>query len=205
MLIILYKMHLAMYIIITYVLIIYIRFVSPCKITTICIIMECFWCLLPLLLQLTTANIYYIQPTNYNLSTQNTLQGYINDTRNSVHNYNYCSNNELILLPGKHFLQTDFIIQNACNFAMHGNNSKIYCGKPFLGISLINVTNVVLSNVDIINCGKSYILRSDSKVAANGTAAVHFNKCTYTYECICNFYNSPVRSKWNNCNKHRCL
>ena len=142
--------------------------------------MEWFLCLLPLLFQLTTGSIYYIRPTNYNFSAvyQNTLQGYINDTRNpyGVHYYLY-SNSELILLPGKHFLQTDFIIQNAHNFAMHGNNSKIYCEKPFLGIAFINVRNVVLNNVEIINCGKSYILRSDSKVAANGTAAVHFNKC----------------------------
>ena len=178
-------MHLATYVhtyvIIMYVFIIYIRFVSPCRIITIRIIMECFWCLLPLLLQLTTANVYiYIQPTKYNLSTQNTLQGYINDTRSSygVRYYNYYSNSELVLLPGKHFLQTDFIIQNAHDFAIHGNNSKIYCEKAYLGITFINVTNVVLNNVEIINCGKSYILRSDSKVAANDTSAVYFNKCT---------------------------
>ena len=142
--------------------------------------MEWFWCLLPLLLQSTTAKVYHIQPTNYNLSTQNTLQNYINNSRNShrVHYYNYYSNSELILLPGKHFLQTDFLIQNARNFAMHGNNSKVYCEKPFLGIAFINVTNVVLSNVEIINCSKNYILRRNSKVATNGTSAVYFNKCT---------------------------
>ena len=131
--------------------------------------------------QLITGSIYYIRPTNYNFLAvyQNTLQGYINDTRNpyGVHYYHY-SNNELILSPGKHFLQTDFIIQNARNFAMHGNNSKIYCENSFLGIALINVTNVVLSNVEIINCGKSYILRRNNKVATNGTSAVYFNKCT---------------------------
>ena len=141
--------------------------------------MEWFWCLLPLLLQLTTANVYYIQPTNYNRSTHNTLQGYINNTRNSYGiDYYHYSNSELILLPGKHFLQTDFIIQNAHNFAIHGNNSKIYCEKPFLGIAFINVTNVVLNNIKIINCRKSYILRRDSQVTTNGTSAVYFNKCT---------------------------
>ena len=146
--------------------------------------MEWFLCLLPLLLQSTTANVYYIQPTNYNLSdsANYTLQGYINHTRNVHHLYigGYYSNHELFLLPGKHFLKTDFIIQNAHNFAIHGNNSNIYCEKPFLGFAFISVKNVMLNNIKIINCGKSYILQSDSKAATNFTSAsaVYFDKCT---------------------------
>ena len=143
--------------------------------------MEWFLYLLPLLLQLTTANIYYIQSTNYNLSdsVNYTLQSYINHTRNSyeVHHYyigGYYSNHELFLLPGKYFLKTDFIIQNAHNFAIrvHGHNSKIYCDKPFLGITFIRVKSVMLNNVKIINCDKSYVLQSDSKAATNSTSAV---------------------------------
>ena len=61
---------------------------------------------------------------------------------------------------------------------VHGNNSKIYCEKPFLGIAFINVTHVMLNNVEIINCGKSYILQSDSKATTNSTSALYFNKCT---------------------------
>ena len=146
--------------------------------------MEWCLCLLPLLLQLTTANVYYIHPTNYNHSDiyHNTLQGYINHTRSPYRVYDYYrgyySDSELLLLPGKHLLQTDFIIQNAHDFAIHGNNSKIYCEKPFLGIAFINVTHVMLNNIEIINCGKSYILQSDSKATTNSTSALYFNKCT---------------------------
>ena len=147
--------------------------------------MEWFFCLLLLtasLLQAKTEAVYHIQPTNHNHSDIDhyTLQGYIlNHTRK--HNFFdkglYNNNNELLLLPGEHIIKTDFIIQNAYNFAILGIDSKIYCDKPFLGIAFINVTRVMLKNVEIINCGKGSILGSN--VAARTiTSAVSFNQCT---------------------------
>ena len=146
--------------------------------------MEWFFCLLILaasLLQVKTKSVYYIQPTNHNLSdsAHYTLQGYINHTR--MHNFYHkglYNGRKLLLLPGRHIIKTDFIIQNIYNFDILGNDSKIYCDKPFLGIAFINVTRVMLKNVEIINCGKKCILGSNSKTATNTTGAVYFNQCT---------------------------
>ena len=146
--------------------------------------MEWFFCLLILaasLLQVKTINVYYIQPTSHNLSgtPHYTLQGYINHTReHSSYDEGLYNNSELLLLPGEHVLKTDFIIQNVYDFAMLGNNSKIHCERPFLGMAFINVTRIMLKDIEIINCGKKYILESDKKVATNGTSAVYFNQCT---------------------------
>ena len=144
--------------------------------------MEWFFCLLILaasLLQIKTKSVY-IQPTNHNLSdiAHYTLQGYINDTRRHNFYQGFYNDRELLLLPGEHIIKTDFIIQNIYNFAILGNDSKIYCDKPFLGIVFINVTHVMLKNVEITNCGRKYILGSDSKTATNTTSAVYFNQCT---------------------------
>ena len=146
--------------------------------------MEWFFCWLTLvasLLEANTMNTYYIQPVNHRLSdvTQHTLQGYINrsKTYNSYSTGHY-SNCKLLLLPGKHVLQTDLIIQNAYHFAIHGNNSKIYCEKPFLGIAFINVAHVMLKNIEIINCSRSSILQRNTKETTNCNTAVYFNNCT---------------------------
>ena len=148
------------------------------------LIMEWFFCLLILvasLLQAKTKNVYYIQPTNHNLSdtAHYTLQGYINYIKkHNSYGKGLYNKSELLLLPGKHVIKTDFIIQNIYDFAILGNNSKIYCERSFLGIAFINVTRVLLKNVEIINCGKIYILKSDSREATNCTTAIYFNQCT---------------------------
>ena len=61
---------------------------------------------------------------------------------------------------------------------MQGNNSKIHCDKSFLGISFINVTSVILNNIEITNCGKNHIIQiSDSKKILNCFTAIYFNQC----------------------------
>ena len=122
-----------------------------------------------------------IVPTNRGHSdasiTRYTLQGYINRSRmyNSYNMGGY-NNSKLLLLPGKHVLQTDFIIQNAYNFAIYGNHSEIYCDKSYLGIAFTKVTNVALIGTEITNCGKSYVLLSKKDDA--GRSAIYFNQCT---------------------------
>ena len=147
------------------------------------------WLLVSVLLLLATllhvkAVHIYIYSTNDNISDTHhfTLQDYINNTGRRHHpfpyNRNY-NNTRLLLQPGEHFLQTDFIIQNAHNFTIQGNNSKIYCNKSFLGITFINVSCITLNNTEIINCGKGYVLQSNSKAeATNMSSAVYFDHCT---------------------------
>ena len=124
----------------------------------------------------------HILPTSHNISgsTNYTLQGYINHIKmyNSYYTGGY-NNSNLLLLPGEHILQTDFIVQNAYNFIMQGNNSKIHCDKSFLGISFINVTSVILSSIEITNCGKNHIIQENgNKKILNCFTAVYFDRCT---------------------------
>ena len=125
----------------------------------------------------------YIHSTNYNFSDIHhyNLQDYINSTGRWYHSvmYKRTHNTRLLLQPGEHFLQTDFIIQNVHDFTIQGNNSKIYCNGSFLGITFINVSGITLNNTEIINCGKSYVLQSSSKAEAMNTiSAVYFDHCT---------------------------
>ena len=146
------------------------------------------WFLVSVLLSVTTllqvkAADVYIYSADENVSDTHhfTLQDYINNTGRQHHpfpyNRNY-NNTRLLLQPGEHFLQTDFIIQNAHNFTIQGNNSKIYCNRSFLGIAFINVSSITLNNTEIINCGKGYVLQSNSKAeATNMSSAVYFESC----------------------------
>ena len=125
----------------------------------------------------------YIHSTNYNFSDIHhyNLQDYINNTGRWHHSvmYKRIYNTRLLLQPGEHFLQTDFIIQNVHDFTIQGNNSKIYCNGSFLGITFINVSGIAMLNTEIINCGKSYVLQSSSKAEAmNTSSAVYFDHCT---------------------------
>ena len=132
-----------------------------------------------ILVQIKAVDIY-IKSANGNVTDIDhlTLQDYINGTRqHTIYGRNY-NNTRLLLLPGKHFLHTDFIIQNAHDFTVHGNNSKIYCNNSFLGIAFMNVMDITLNDIEIINCGKSYILQSDSEEGTNSSGAVYFNQCT---------------------------
>ena len=131
------------------------------------------------LLQATVVNIL---PSNRNLSDSNhyTLQGYINDNRmykfyNTEGYNNY--NTLLLLLPGNHVLQTNFIVQNAYNFSMLGNSSKIYCSKPSLGIAFFKVGHVTVQNIEVINCDIT-ITYIYTKIATKITGAMIYKQCT---------------------------
>ena len=142
--------------------------------------MEWFFCSMILVASLlqaiaTNTKVYCIHPTNHNLCdfTDYTLQGYINHTKmQSLHNY---SKSKLFLPSGKHFLQTHFVVKNASNFSIHGNNSIIYCEKPFIGIVFIEVRHVMLNNIEIINCGATYI---NKKAGTQDNSAVYLSGCT---------------------------
>ena len=128
----------------------------------------------------TNTKVYYIHPTNHNLSdfSHYTLQGYINRTRMySFYSKDDHSNSKLFLLPGKHFLLTDFVVKNAYNFSIHGNNSIIYCKEQFIGIFVIDVRHVMLNNIEIINCGATYTNKK-ADLDTQDNSAVYLSRCT---------------------------
>ena len=144
-----------------------------------------FFCLMILVASLlqaiaTNAKVYYIHPANHNLSdfSHYTLQGYINHTKMySFYNKDDHSNSKLFLLPGMHFLQTHFIVQNAYDFSIYGNNSIIYCKEQFIGIVFFEVQHVMLNNIEIINCGGTYINKK-AGTQDNRLSAVYLSGCT---------------------------
>ena len=153
----------------------------PCLLTAN--IMEWFFCSMILVASLlqaiaTNTNVYHIHPTNHNLSEfiGYTLQSYINHTKmHSFYNKDDHSNSKLFLLPGKHFLQTHFVVKNAYNFSIHGNNSIIYCKEQIIGIVFFEVRGVMLNNIEIINCGATYI---NKKAGTQDNSAVYLSGCT---------------------------
>ena len=73
----------------------------------------CLLILVASLPQAKTKNVHYIQPTNHSHSdtAHYTLQGYINHTKkHNSYGKEVYNNSELLLLPGKHIIKTDFII-----------------------------------------------------------------------------------------------
>ena len=67
----------------------------------------------------------------------------------------FTSNIQLLLLPGIHYLYTDFIIENVHNVSIIGRNSNmssvIQCNF-LVGIKMKNITNLSIENITIKNC-----------------------------------------------------
>ena len=108
--------------------------------------------LISLLLK-TNATVYYVTTDDHHRSDGNThsLQHYLmNNTKY------FSSHNQLHFLPGEHFLQSDFTLQNVKNFTISGNNSIITCKNLSTGIVFTNVTNITLKDIKIVQCGKDH-------------------------------------------------
>ena len=105
-----------------------------------------------LLLPIGTCIIYNVISDDYN-STCNqchTLQYY----QLNISKY-FTSNTQLLFLPGVHYLNTDFIIQNVHNFSLIGNtangsrlNSVIQCAES-VSIKMIDITDLSVNNLVI--------------------------------------------------------
>ena len=70
----------------------------------------------------------------------------------------FTSNTQLLFLPGLHHLHTDLIIQNVHNISLIGSTANgttldtvIQCNSSY-GTVMINITNLVLSDITVINC-----------------------------------------------------
>ena len=68
----------------------------------------------------------------------------------------FTSNAQLLLAPGWHYLKTDFMVQSVRNISIIGNHSTIQCANSSVGIAIINVTNIVVQNLEISKCGKNH-------------------------------------------------
>ena len=105
-----------------------------------------------LLLPIGTCIIYNVISDDYNSTCNHchTLQYY----QLNISKY-FTSNTQLLFLPGVHYLNTDFIIQNVHNFSLIGSttngsklNSVIQCTES-VSIKMINIVNLTVSNLMI--------------------------------------------------------
>ena len=116
--------------------------------------------LLLLLLHSTTGTIYYVTPNddkNDNYSTLDNNSVYIlQHFVDNVDEY-FTSNTQLYLLPGKHNLNSDIIIQDVYNVSIIGTNTNgvidsiINC-TSLAGIAVVNCSYVLLANIRMIGC-----------------------------------------------------
>jgi len=97
------------------------------------------------------------------------------------------SNTQLIFQPGLYYLSSDLILQNKINISIRGNSSIIKCVNSTMGIAIIEVTNIIMQNIKIANCGKNYTnVLTDSyryyitkMPQLHWHAAVHLHNSTY--------------------------
>ena len=113
---------------------------------------------LPLLFQPVTGSVYNVTPDDHYYPNTtchhcHNLQHYLLNTTKY-----FTSNTQLLFLPGLHHLHTDLIIQKVHNISLIGSTTNgttpdtvIQCNSS-VGIVMINITNLVLSNITINNC-----------------------------------------------------
>ena len=94
---------------------------------------------------------HYVRPLNFHKKNAYPLEYYMMSPKKFDKSFT-----TLQFLPGIHNLNYDLVLHNVENFTMSGNNSIIQCnGLPVL-IGAVNVTNLIIKNLDLINCGKRH-------------------------------------------------
>ena len=111
-----------------------------------------------------TGSVYYVTPEDdyqqYGYTTtadeDHPLQHYVKYPEEY-----FTANTELHLLPGKHYLNNNVIIQDVENFTITGSKidgmvvSTIHC-TSLAGIAVVNCSHTILSNSKMINCANNF-------------------------------------------------
>jgi len=97
-------------------------------------------------------------------------------------NYYFASNTQLLLQPGIHELQQDFVLQNVTDVVLKGNSSIIKCINSTIGIVIMNAENIVIQNLEITDCGKNYSIALPFSLFSF-TPALHWNAAVHLHYC----------------------
>ena len=97
-------------------------------------------------------------------------------------NYYLASNTQLLLQPGIHELQQDFVLQNVTDVVLKGNSSIIKCVNLTIGIVIMNAENIVIQNLEITDCGKNYSIALPFS-PFSFTPALHWNAAVHLHFC----------------------
>ena len=109
-----------------------------------------FGILLLILLHRASSAVYYVMPDDHYPTAMNGTHIYLNDSSKYL-----SSGNKLCFLPGEYHLWRDFILEDVSNYTVEGDNTTIYCNK-LSGIEFVNVSNLMISNIALIQCGKRH-------------------------------------------------
>jgi len=93
----------------------------------------------------------------------------------------FTSFTKLQFLPGLHSLQKDMILKDVENFTLCGNNSVVHCDGLPITVAIINVTNLMICDIEFANCGKrdSRVLKDDYETIPHIYSGVlHLHHCT---------------------------
>ena len=139
--------------------------------------MFCLLLLISLLIVSVMSRTLYISPeddqSTNNSSIVTTLSQCLSNNKTC-----FTSNTQLLLLPGIHKLQENFILQNLMNISVFGNHSSIKCTKPSVGIAITNITNMGIHDLEITNCSTNYsVVMHRTKEIVHRHTAVHMTKC----------------------------
>ena len=112
-----------------------------------------------MLLHITVANykVYYVTPDDGDFINSNdtksakSLEYYLKNANKYL-----SSHSQFHFKMGYHYLNTDFVLQNATNVTLTGESLCIIRCTSHVGIIIFNVTNFRLENISFENCSTNY-------------------------------------------------
>ena len=141
-----------------------------------------------MLLHITMAKAYYVTPddsnsiNNSNTESAKSLEYYLKNANKYL-----SSHSQFHFKMGYHYLNTDFVLQNATNVTLTGESLCIIRCTSRVSIIIFNVTNFRLENITFENCSANYSnylhtnIRYDStfisKLTAIRYASILFYHC----------------------------
>jgi len=111
-----------------------------------------------LLLVITLLLSHVVSSTVYTVIPENMDEG---QYPGNVHTLNKLflsginSNTTLLFLPAQYHILKNITIENVSNIYLKGNESIINC-SPSVGITLINITKLIVECITFVNCGRDY-------------------------------------------------
>ena len=112
-----------------------------------------------------TGSVYYVTPEDdyqqYGYTTTTADEDYPLQHYVKYPEEYFTANTQLHLLPGKHYLNNNVIIQDVENFTITGSKidgtvvSTIHC-TSLAGIAVVNCSHTILSNFKMINCANNF-------------------------------------------------
>ena len=135
-----------------------------------------------LLFQVTARTVYITPDDDNSTNTINTcaLSHCISNAQ-----WYFTSNTQLVFQPEIYYLKEDFILKNKKYIAINGNSGIIKCASSTVGLAIIKVTNIVIKDIQLVNCGKNYtdILLDSFNYLTVDVQKLHWHAAIQLHNC----------------------